>query len=103
MDNLLSPYVILGVDPQTATDLSVRKAYMDAVMKYPPDRHPDTFEKIRSAYEKIATERQRIRLRLFQGEDRQNPLDALPKDQTISPIPAEMWIRLIEAEMKRKS
>jgi len=44
------PKEILGISDH-ANGEEIRKAYLDKVKQYPPDRMPDEFEKIRDAYE----------------------------------------------------
>ncbi len=59
-----TPFEILGV-PEDADDRQIKKAYLDAVRRYPPEQHPKRFHKIREAYERIATEKARIGYMLF--------------------------------------
>ncbi len=46
----MDPYAILGV-LSDADDDSVRKAYLDFVRQFSPDRNPEKFKKISEAYE----------------------------------------------------
>lgn len=58
------PYLVLGVTPD-ADDESIRRAWLDAVRRFPPERHPERFEAARAAYERIDTRRHRIAHELF--------------------------------------
>ena len=58
------PFALLGVD-ETADDETVRTAYLQQVRACPPDRHPERFQAIRTAYEAIADGRDRMAARLF--------------------------------------
>src|SRR5215813_526208 len=46
------PRMVLGIPPE-AGDEEIRAAYLRKVKKYPPDRAPQEFEKIRDAYETL--------------------------------------------------
>ena len=61
---MISPYAILEVD-ESAADEEVKKAYLVKVREHPPERDPRGFQKIRSAFETIRTEKDRLRYRLF--------------------------------------
>lgn len=58
------PYRILGV-PATADDESIRAAYLAAIRDCPPERDRKRFERVRAAYESIATVRGRLSHALF--------------------------------------
>lgn len=46
-------YEILGIASQAAT-IDIKKAYFAAVRKYPPERFPEEFKKIREAYDTLS-------------------------------------------------
>lgn len=98
---MIDPFYTLGIDPDSATDQSVRQAYMKAVSLYPPDREPERFEEIRSAYEKINTEKKRLHFKLFLREDHEPLADDLSENHKLNRVPAEMWIAMITSETKR--
>jgi curved DNA-binding protein CbpA len=54
------PYSELGFATENVDDADVRRAYLDLVRRFPPEKRPDDFQRIHAAYEAIATERQRI-------------------------------------------
>lgn len=58
------PYRILGV-PATADDDAIRAAYLAAIRDCPPERDRLRFERVRAAYEAIATVRKRLSHALF--------------------------------------
>jgi curved DNA-binding protein CbpA len=58
------PYLILGV-PDDADDAAVERAYLAAIRLSPPDHHPERFQRLRAAYEKIRTRRDRLAYALF--------------------------------------
>ncbi|MBP7637640.1 MAG: hypothetical protein KBA18_07170 [Kiritimatiellae bacterium] len=58
------PYLVLDV-PETATDDDVRRAYLQKIRDFPPERTPDEFQRVCDAYALIRTEQDRARLRLF--------------------------------------
>ncbi|MFO7953104.1 MAG: DnaJ domain-containing protein [Bacillota bacterium] len=51
-------YEILQI-PRESTSTEIKKAYFKLVRKYPPDRYPDQFMKIREAYEILSDENTR--------------------------------------------
>jgi DnaJ-class molecular chaperone len=61
---MTDPYRLLGV-PETADDAVIRAAYLAAIRACPPERDRQRFERVRAAYESIATERDRLALTLF--------------------------------------
>ena len=58
------PYIILGV-PVTADDETIRAAYLAAIRDCPPERDRQRFERVRAAYESIATAQGRLSHALF--------------------------------------
>lgn len=70
---MCTPYRVLGVS-ESAEDETIRAAYLKAISEFPPDRHPDRFERIRAAYDAISTLERRLKHALFDttvpsGED----------------------------------
>lgn len=59
-----NPFTLLGV-AEEADDETVRKAYLEAVRRHPPEREPERFQAVRTAYETIATQRGRLKFLLF--------------------------------------
>lgn len=80
------PYVILALDAD-ADDDAVARAYHDAIKRCPPERDAERFAAIRSAYERLRTERDRLSYELFDTTpptvadilDRAARVDAHPK------------------------
>ncbi len=61
---MISAFDILGVDSNTS-DEAVRKAYLQKIREYPPERFPETFKDVRQAFDAIATQKLRLAYRLF--------------------------------------
>lgn len=61
---MTDPYRILGV-PATAGDEAIRIAYLAAIRDCPPERDRQRFERVRAAYEAIASVRARLSHALF--------------------------------------
>lgn len=59
-----TPFDILGVAAD-AGDEAIKKAYLQRVKEHPPEREPERFQAIRTAYELIATDKQRRMYHLF--------------------------------------
>jgi curved DNA-binding protein CbpA len=69
------PRALLGVGPD-ASDEDIRQAYLRKVRAHPPERDPETFEKIRDAYELLRDPRRRAALILL-APDPEGPLTDL--------------------------
>lgn len=61
---MATPYEILGVNAQ-ATDEEIKKAYLAKVREFPPEQAAEAFQRIRQAYERIMTQKDRLRYALF--------------------------------------
>lgn len=64
---MTNPFQVLEVS-ETADDAEIKKAYLRKVREFPPDRAPQQFQAVRSAFEAIQTRRDRLRYRLFHAE-----------------------------------
>jgi DnaJ-class molecular chaperone len=60
-------YQILGVGPD-ADDPTIRRAYLDLVKRFSPEKRPEGFKRITRAYEAIKDRRSRIRSKLMGSE-----------------------------------
>ena len=60
----MNPFTLLGV-AETANDEQIKTAYLAQVRRYPPERAPQQFQAVRTAYETIRSRRDRLRYRLF--------------------------------------
>jgi curved DNA-binding protein CbpA len=58
------PYAVLGVS-RSADQVEVRAAYFALVRQHPPEQAPETFKRIRAAYEKLRTAQRRAETDLF--------------------------------------
>lgn len=67
---MANPYDILEVDFGDS-DQVIRERYLEAVRRFPPERSPQEFKRVREAYELIRDEENRLKFMLFdpqQGE-----------------------------------
>ncbi len=48
----VDPYSVLGVG-RMATPDEIKRAYFTLVRAHPPEREPDTFKRVRAAYERL--------------------------------------------------
>jgi curved DNA-binding protein CbpA len=48
----IDPYAILGLT-RSATPAQIKQAYFALVRAHPPEREPETFKRIRAAYERL--------------------------------------------------
>jgi curved DNA-binding protein CbpA len=73
----MNPYDILGLAPD-ADDIAVRKAYLEAVKRFPPEQCPDQFSAVNEAYQTIKDEDSRLRHILFNTQPTAaSPMDAV--------------------------
>jgi curved DNA-binding protein CbpA len=92
MDN--DPFQILGISEQ-ATDEEVRQAYLKMLKRYPPDKEPSEFERIRDAYEQVKDPRKRIHLTLLTA-DPLMPFTQLLDDKNPRKFSGpEVWLEVI--------
>ena len=63
----MSPYIVLGV-AEGSSDSEIKSAYQGLVRDYSPDRFPDIFQDIRSAYEQIKDNDSRVIYEYFINE-----------------------------------
>ena len=67
---MANPYTVLNVNADDG-DAEIRRRYLEAVRRCPPDRCPDAFQRIHEAYNRIKDEESRLTFLLFepaQGE-----------------------------------
>lgn len=77
------PFRVLEI-PETADDAAVHQAYLRKVKLCPPDREPQRFQEIRTAFETLRTRRDRLRYRLFRT-DPPAPVALLDRDSAARP------------------
>lgn len=61
---MANPYKVLGISKNVG-DQEVRKAYLALVRQHPPERSPEMFQRVRSAYTELQDQRLRLRFQLF--------------------------------------
>ncbi len=61
---MMDPYLVLGI-PADADDAAVHRAYLEGIKRAPPERDPQRFEALRTAYEALRTRRDRLAYELF--------------------------------------
>lgn len=72
----MNPYRELGIADDTEDDDAIRNAWLDAVRRFPPEKEPEKFARVREAYELIRDREARFRLRMF-GDPRLRDMAAL--------------------------
>ena len=89
------PFATLGL-PQDAGEAEIRNRYLELVKKYPPDRDPEKFREVRSAFEAVQDPLV-IARRLLQPPDEEAPnwTDAIEEQRQIPPpISLELLLSL---------
>ncbi len=92
------PYELLGI-PDNADQKEVRRAYLEMIRRYPPERSPERFQEVVDAYRLIRDETERARLEVFgmpesEGETRLSDLVLPPSDRR-NRIGMEAWLGLL--------
>jgi curved DNA-binding protein CbpA len=65
---------VLGVSPQS-DEATIRKSYLSLVRQFPPERFPQEFAEIRSAYEAVRDPFQFLQNEIFLRDDRDSLAD----------------------------
>lgn len=89
---------ILGVDDQ-ADDKAIRKAYVEAIKKYPPDKEPGKFQTIREAYLGLRSEETRTERKLFSAPEKLSLWDET-HDGEAAFVGPEPWLRILKENKK---
>ena len=89
------PRKILGVTADAGEE-DIRRAYLEKIKMYPPDRAPETFERIRDAHALLRDPRKRMRL-FLSSVDPKAPLVSLldglkEKREFVGPEP---WLEVM--------
>ena len=63
----MNPYQLLGITAES-DDASVRGRYLELVKRYPPERYPDKFNQIHTAYNALKDEKSRLQYYLFNDD-----------------------------------
>jgi curved DNA-binding protein CbpA len=97
----MNPYLILGV-PLQSDDAQIRRAYLEAVKRTPPDTHPERFQAANQAYEAIKDESSRLKYYLFDKTcPADSPLDAFVRHvrsgPSLKPLPFEEMKEFLRA------
>ncbi len=61
----MNPYRVLGISEESDDDDAIRKAWLDGVRRFPPEKDPEQFALVREAYEMIRDRESRFRLQTF--------------------------------------
>ena len=72
----MNPYRVLAIAEDIEDDEAIRNAWLEGVRRFPPEKEPEQFARIREAYELIRDRESRFRLRMF-GDPRLRNTDAL--------------------------
>ena len=75
---MADPYEVLGLEPGSG-DAAIRRRYLELVRRHPPDREPERFAAIRTAYDQLRDPVVRLQSMLF-SSDSGDTLDAVLAD-----------------------
>jgi curved DNA-binding protein CbpA len=77
---MADPYQVLELPPDS-DDETIRRRYLELVRQFSPERSPEKFAAIRSAYESLRDLNTRLRYRLFEA-GRNESIDAIIEEIT---------------------
>ena len=73
------PYEVLGLKPD-AGEAEIRERYLELVRAFPPERAPERFAAVHTAYTALRDPAERLRLRLFEDDTKSDPVEAIIAD-----------------------
>ena len=91
------PWTVLGLDPD-ADEATLKRRYTELVLANPPDRDPERFAAIRSAYETALDPRAQARSLLFGPPPLRDltELATLLRSRMRSPVGARAWLDVLQ-------
>ena len=94
------PRTVLGLSEKAGAD-DIRRAYLEKIKIYPPDRSPEMFEKIRDAYELLRDPRKRTAFYL-KNIDPEAPFVSILQGGTRKrrKIGPELWLGVMKDGMR---
>jgi curved DNA-binding protein CbpA len=96
----MNPFLILRVSPG-AGDPEIRRAYLDAIRKYPPESEPVRFQAISHAYEQIRDEKSRLKYLLFDRvPSGTTPLEVFTKFCDAAPVEKPLDFEAMKAFLR---
>lgn len=96
----MNPYLILRVSPG-ASDAEIRRAYLDAIRRFPPEREPERFQTISQAYDQIRDEKSRLNHLLFDRASPGNtPIEVFLKFCSASPMEKPLDFEAMKAFLR---
>jgi curved DNA-binding protein CbpA len=96
---MADPYQILELPPDSA-DEAIRRRYLELVRRFSPERYPEKFAAIRSAYESLRDLDTRLRYRLFEAGKKET-VDALIEEITCGKPRRRIPLETLLATVKR--
>jgi curved DNA-binding protein CbpA len=78
MNDASDPYETLGLS-RSADEAATRLRYLELVREFPPDRAPERFAEIRSAYERVRDPGRRLKAQVLEV-DTGDSLEAIAAD-----------------------
>jgi curved DNA-binding protein CbpA len=74
------PYQVLDL-PSDSDDDTIRRRYLELVRQFTPERAPEKFAAVRTAYESLRDQNTRLRFRLFEA-GKKDSIDAIIEELT---------------------
>jgi curved DNA-binding protein CbpA len=99
----MNPFLILRVSPG-ASDPEIRRAYLDAIRKFPPESEPERFQAISHAYEQIRDEKSRLKYLLFdRAPSGTTPSEVFTKFCAVAPVEKPLEFEAMKAFLRSRT
>src|SRR6266700_3068786 len=92
------PYGVLGLD-RHASEAEIKRAYFQLVRHFPPEREPEKFRDIRTAYEQLRDAESRARIALFLVHPPETQVQA-PSEAENTPMTHQVQQRLLHLDVQ---
>src|SRR5438270_13157616 len=96
---MADPYQVLGLSPES-DDEGIRRRYLELVRQFSPERHPEKFAAVRTAYESLRDLNTRLRYRLFEAGKRES-IETLIEEATCRSPRRRVTLETLLATVKK--
>jgi len=96
-----NPFRILNIDPAGYDNESLKKKYLELIKQYPPEKRPERFEEIRTAYSTIRNARSPYEVLSLAPVDMTGNSGILSKEELKNNLEEKLGIKKAKANLKK--